>query len=286
MKKIILIFITFILISCNLSTENRVIENDINISENKEVSKTKDITEIKSNQEIAQENWYYYKSIVAEEKEFTFNNTIENNNLDYEDSHEIKYSYLRWERPICPWMPNKETCIKDWFWAIYNRYTIWNDTYDLVFDSDNKHKYLIFKNDKLIFEDNIEMVWAWSSYMTYNYDWKLLFIYTKNKWDDTVLYNVFYDWKYINKKYDFENIDWYFIYKDKEGFIVDKTKIYFNWKILPFTLDYIQNRACCTSPSLFKLYDDWKLIFANKRGNNIDNLEFDIIELDLNDYLR
>lgn len=247
--------------------------------------------ELKSNEQISEENWYYYKSVVAEEKEFTFKKTLEKNNLDYENLNEMNYKFLRWERPICPWMPNKETCIKEGYWAIYNRYSIWDDIYDLIFDSSNKqfqneNKYFIFKNDILIFEDNIEMVWAWSPYKAYEYNWELLFIYTKSKWENTVLYNVFYEGEYINKKYNFDNIDWFYIYKDKEWFIADNTKIFFNWKILQYNFDYIQNTACCTAPSLFKVYENWKLIFANKRGKTIEDLEFDIIELDLNDYLN
>lgn len=247
--------------------------------------------EMQSNLEISQEKWYYYKSIIAEEKEFWFMKTLKKNDLNYKQSDEISYNFLRWERPICPGMPNKESCIKESYWPIYKKYSIWDDVYELVFDEKNKrlqnsNTYFIFKNDTLIFEDTIEMVWAWDHYKTYEYNWKLLFIYTKNKGNNEVLYNVFFNWEYINKKYDFENIDGYFIYKDKEWFIVDKTKIFFNWEILPYTFDYIQNTACCTAPSLFKVYDNWKIIFANKRGNTIEDVEFDLIELDLNNYLK
>ncbi len=238
----------------------------------------------KSNVDISKENWYYYKSIIAEEKEFTFNNTLENNDFLYKQANIINKKYIRWDRPICVWMPNKESCVKEWYWNILNRYIVWNNTYDLIWDLQNQDKYYIFKNDKLIFEDTIEMVWAWSPYMTYQLDNKLLFIYTKNNWDDTVLYNILFDEENINKKYEFKNIDWYFRYNWKEWFIVDKTKLFFDWKFLPYTFDFIQNRACCTSPSLFDLYDNWMLIFANKRGNSIDDLEFDLIEVDLNDY--
>lgn len=240
---------------------------------------------IKSNEIISKEKWYYYKSIIAEEKEFTFNNTLENNNFLYKQGIEVNKKYIRWDRPICYWMPNKESCVKEWYWNIFNRYIIWENTYDLIWDLGNRDIYYIFKNDKLIFEDTIEMVWAWSPYMTYELDNKLLFIYTKNNWDDTVLYNILFDEENINKKYEFKNIDWYFRYKWKEWFIVDKTKIFFDWKILPYTFDFIQNRACCTGASLFNIYDNGILIFANKRGDNIDNLEFDLVEIDLNDYL-
>lgn len=248
------------------------------------------IVKTKSNEQIAKENWYYYKSIVAEEKEFNFFDTIENNDFLFKESDEIRGNFLNWDRPICPWMPNKESCTKEWYGNIFNRYTIWENTYDLVYDSSNERlsnleNYFIFKNDELIFEDTIEMVWASSSRYAYNYNWKLLFIYTKNKWDNQVIYNIFYDGEYINKKYFFENIDWFFTYKDQNWFIVDKNKIFFNWKILPYSFDYIQNRACCTAPSLFELYENWKLIFANKKRIDDVNIEFDLIELDLNDYL-
>ena len=250
-----------------------------------ENSKVKINKKNKSNELISKESWYYYKSIIAEEKEFSFHNTLENNDFLFKQGTEINKKYIRWDRPICPWMPNKESCIKEWYWNIFNRYVIWKNTYDLIWDFQNQDKYYIFKNDKLIFEDTIEMVWAWSRYMTYELDNKLLFIYTKNRWDNTVLYNVFYNEENINKKYKLENIDWYFRYKWKEWFIVNKTKIFYNWKLLPYSFDFIQNRACCTSPSLFELYDNWMLVFANKRGNNVDDLEFDLIEVNLNNFL-
>lgn len=259
------------------------IEN-INIK-SKELLEKIEVKEIKSNEIISKDSWYYYKSIVAEEKEFTFNKTLENNDFLYKQANKINIKYIRWDRPICPWMPNKNSCVKEWYWNIFNRYIIWENIYDLIGNFQNRDKYYIFKNDQLIFEDTIEMVWAWSPYMAYELDNKLLFIYTKNKGDDTVLYNVLYDEENINKKYEFKNIDWYFRYKWKEWFIVDKTKLFFDWKFLPYTFDLIQNRACCTSPSLFNLYDNWILVFANKRINNIDDLGFDLIEIDLNDYL-
>lgn len=307
MKQILIIaLLSVLLTSCDLQKENIIFEDNINISDrdktieksllSKEIisweydyeknSKIETNKIIKSNELISKEKWYYYKSIIAEEKEFGFYNTLENNDFLYKQAKKINTKYIRWDRPICPWMPNKESCVKEWYWNIFNRYVIWNNTYDLIWDFQNKDKYYIFKNNKLIFEDTVEMVWSFSPYMAYELDNKLLFIYTKNKWNYIALYNVLFDEESINKKYEFENIDWFFRYKWKEWFIVDKTKLFFDWKLLPYTFDSIQNRACCTAPSLFALYNNWMLILANKRGENIDDLEFDLIEIDLNDFIN
>lgn len=48
----------------------------------------------KTHEEVAKETGYYYKSIVAEEKEFNFNKTLEKNNLDYEKLNEINYKFI------------------------------------------------------------------------------------------------------------------------------------------------------------------------------------------------
>lgn len=237
------------------------------------------------NEIIAQKQGLYYKKVIATEKEFTFSDTLKENDFFYKWNNEISAKYIRWKRPICKWMPRKESCEKPGFWYIDNEYKIWDNTYQYITDLKNRDKFYIFKNDELVLTDTLEMVWAYSPKETYILNDKLLFIYTKRGEGSKVLYNTFYDTENINTKYSYTNITWFFIYKEKEGFILDNSKIFFNEEVLPYNFTHIQNKACCTAPSLFKIYDNWALIFANKISKTTSDFYFEIIELDLDDFL-
>lgn len=288
MKIFIWIALVCFLSSCEILTDEK--KGEKSLKEEQSVQELWEQTMRESNIHIAQKNGYYYQEFIAEEKEFSFHNTLEKNNLIPQGISQIHKEYINGERPICPGMPNKESCMKEGYGVIYRSYVLGDDRYDLIFDAknqalQNKNRYFILKNDEPIFQDYIEMVGAWSPYKAYTYNDMFLFVYTKNKGEDQVLYNIFYDGEYLNKEYGFEDIDEFFIYKGKQWFIVDKTKIFFNGKLLPYTFDYIQNQACCTTPSLFQIYENGKMIFANRRGSGFENVEYDIIELDLNDYI-
>lgn len=262
-------------------------------------------------EEEKQNYGYYYKKVLDEESEITFSKTLEKNDFRFKNSEEIDSieiierlytwywdiinfcSQVDWCREKLGWKidfcKQRNWCKKEWYWYIIEFFKLWNDEYELVWDLKNKDysRSYLFKNWELIFEDDVDISWSTYSRDFFWVDWKLLFVYKsgKNKNEEIESsYNIFYDWESLNKKYGYESIESFFIYKWIIWFIVNKNKLFFNEKILPIDFYKIQNKSCCTLPSLFKVFENGALILA-------DNIEwemykYEIIEIDLDDFYQ
>jgi hypothetical protein len=165
------------------------------------------------------------------------------------------------------------------------------DIYKVDFDKESE-RYNFYKNDEIIFSDDMFMITNGPILEFGIIDEKLFFTYNKldnsevKKLEDGSIQGhieTYFNGELLTEKYNYSSIKKVFVYKDKIGFLGiknGKTYIFYNGKEITNGFDRIEVYPCCAVPSLFELYlekgEIWFL--ARRDGKNYivyKNLNFE-----------